>query len=120
MNKINIQDKFSLFKSYWDPKTIAELNGQLVKLVKFKGEFDWHKHDNEDELFLVIKGSFDMQFRDRIETLNEGEMIVVPRWTEHCPKADEEVRVMIFEPKSVLNTGDARGSDKTVEKPEWI
>ncbi len=99
---------------------MPSLTGKYVKLVKFKGEFDWHKHDDEDEMFLVVKVAFDMQFRERTVILNEGEMIFVPRGVEHCPKAEGEVHVMIFEPKSVLNTGDAVGSDKTVNKLEWI
>ena len=119
MNKINLLDKFSLIDSYWDPKIIGELNNQYVKLVKFKGEFDWHKHDNEDELFLVVKGKFDMQLRDITITLNENELIVVPRGTEHCPKANDEVHVLLFEPASTLNTGDVK-SDKTINKPDKI
>jgi mannose-6-phosphate isomerase-like protein (cupin superfamily) len=120
MNKINLTNKLNLFNTHWEPKIIAELNGQYVKLAKFKGEFDWHKHDSEDEMFLVIRGSLEIQFRDKTEKLNEGEMIVIPRGVEHCPKADKEVHVMLFEPKSVLNTGDAIESDKTVNKLEWL
>ena len=119
MKKINLDKKLSQFHTYWDPKIIGELNGQYVKLVKFKGEFDWHKHENEDELFMVIKGSFEMQFRDRIETIEENEIIIVPRGVEHCPKAENEVHVMLFEPVSTLNTGNII-SDKTVENPEAI
>jgi mannose-6-phosphate isomerase-like protein (cupin superfamily) len=106
MNKINILEKFSHIHSHWDPKIIGELNQQHVKLVKFKGEFDWHKHNNEDELFMVVKGQFDMQFRDKTITLNANEIIIVPRGTEHCPKADDEVYVLLFEPASTLNTGN--------------
>ena len=119
MNTINLLDKFSLIDSYWDPKIIGELNNQHVKLVKFKGEFVWHKHEKEDELFLVVKGEFDMQFRDRTITLNEKDLIVIPRGTEHCPKAKDEVHVLLFEPVTTLNTGDVR-SDKTINNPEKI
>ena len=119
MNKLNLLDKFSRIDSYWDPKIIGELNNQHVKLVKFKGEFVWHKHENEDELFLVVKGKFDMQFRDKTITLNETDLIIVPRGTEHCPKAKDEVHVLLFEPVTTLNTGDVR-SDKTIHKPEKI
>ena len=117
MDKINLLEKFSRIDTYWDPKIIGELNNQQVKLVKFKGEFDWHKHDNEDELFLVVKGKFEMQFRDKRVTVNENEIIIVPRGIEHCPKADEEIHVLLFEPVSLLNTGDVK-SDKTVHNPE--
>jgi mannose-6-phosphate isomerase-like protein (cupin superfamily) len=119
MDKINIAEKLSLFNTHWDPKIIAELNNQHVKLVKFAGEFDWHKHDNEDELFLVISGSFKMQFRDRIVTLSENELIIVPKGMEHCPKAEEEVHVLLFEPISTLNTGNITGN-KTVPHPEIL
>ena len=119
MKKINLDKKLAQFHTYWEPKIIGELNGQYVKLVKFKGEFEWHKHDNEDELFMVIKGSFEMQFRDRIETIEENEIIIVPSGVEHCPKAENEVHVMLFEPVSTLNTGNII-SDKTVENPEDI
>jgi mannose-6-phosphate isomerase-like protein (cupin superfamily) len=119
MEKINILDKFSLIDTYWDPKIIGELNNQQVKLVKFRGEFDWHKHDNEDELFLVVNGTLDMQFRDKTITLYENDLIIVPRGVEHCPKAIEEVHVLLFEPVSTLNTGDAK-SDKTVNNPDKI
>jgi len=119
MDKINLAEKFSLFTKHWDPKIVGELNDQHVKLVKFAGEFDWHKHDLEDELFLVIKGSFEMQFRDRTETLREGELIIVLRGVEHCPKAEKEVQVLLFEPKTTLNTGNAE-SDKTVTIPDEI
>ena len=104
MEKINLAEKFSRITEHYDPRIAGELNGQMVKLVKFKGEFTWHHHENEDEMFLVIKGSFDMHFRDRIETINEGEFIIVPRRVEHKPVADEEVEVMLFEPASTLNT----------------
>jgi len=119
MDKINLLEKFSRIHTHWDPKIIGELNNQQVKLVKFMGEFDWHKHDNEDELFTVIKGKFDMQFRDKTITLNENELIVVPRGIEHCPIAQKEVNVLLFEPASTLNTGNVR-SEKTKNNLEKI
>ncbi|MBN9292645.1 MAG: cupin domain-containing protein [Flavobacteriia bacterium] len=109
MNKINISEKFSLFSEYWSPKIVGELNDQHVKLAKFKGEFVWHKHDNEDELFMVIKGVLKMEFRDKTEIVNENEFIIVPKGVEHKPVADEEVWVLLFEPKETLNTGNTIG-----------
>lgn len=106
MQKVNIHQKLSLFSDYWSPKIVGELNGQQVKLVKFKGEFVWHKHDNEDELFLVIKGSFKMEYRDRVEIINENEFIIVPRGVEHRPVAKREVAIMLFEPATTVNTGN--------------
>ncbi|HEY1032484.1 MAG TPA: cupin domain-containing protein [Flavipsychrobacter sp.] len=107
MDKVNLAEKLALFSEHWSPKVVGQLNGQHVKLVKFKGEFVWHKHDNEDEMFFVIKGSFRMEYRDKTITLNENEFLVVPKGTEHRPVADEEVCVMLFEPATTLNTGDA-------------
>ena len=106
MDKVNITEKLSLFSEYWSPKVAGELNGQQVKLVKFKGEFVWHKHDNEDEMFYVLKGSFNMEFRDKTVMINENEFIIVPRGVEHRPVAPEEVSVMLFEPATTLNTGN--------------
>jgi mannose-6-phosphate isomerase-like protein (cupin superfamily) len=106
MNKVNLIEKFGLFKEHWSPKIVGELNGQQVKLAKFQGEFVWHKHDEEDELFYVVKGSFRMELRDKTIELEEGEMLVVPRGVEHRPVAEKEVWVMLFEPASTLNTGD--------------
>lgn len=106
MQTINLRHKFSLFNEYWSPHIIAELNGQQVKLVKLSGPFTWHHHDNEDELFLVVKGRFRMEFRDRSVLVNEGELIVVPRGEEHRPIADEEAHVLLFEPATTLNTGN--------------
>jgi len=106
MNKVNINDKLSLFNEHWDPKVVGELNGQYVKLVKFQGEFVWHKHDNEDEMFFVIKGKFNMEYRDKTVELKENEFIIVPKGVEHRPVAKEEVSVMLFEPATVLNTGN--------------
>jgi len=106
MHKVNLLQKFSLFTEHWSPKIVGELNGQHVKLVKSIGEFVWHKHDNEDELFLVVKGSFQMEFRDETVILNEGEFLIVPRGVEHRPVAKEEVWILLFEPATTLNTGD--------------
>ena len=106
MNKININEKLDLISEYWDPKIVGELNEQYVKLVKFKGEFVWHKHDNEYEMFYVIKGSFKMALRDKTIVLNENEFFIVPKGIEHKPVADDEVSVMLFEPATTLNTGD--------------
>ena len=104
--KINIGKKFELFSEHWRPKIIAEFNDQEVKLVKFKGEFIWHCHDLEDELFLVWRGSFRIEFRDQIVELKEGELFVVERGIEHRTVADEEVEVLIFEPRATCNTGN--------------
>src|SRR5450432_115522 len=106
MQKVNLAEKFSLFTEYWSPKIAGELNGQYVKLVKFKGPFTWHHHEHEDELFLVVKGSFVMEFRDKNVELNEGEFIIVPRGVEHRPNAAEEVSVLLFEPATTLNTAN--------------
>jgi mannose-6-phosphate isomerase-like protein (cupin superfamily) len=119
MEKIDIAQKLSLFQEHWQPKIIAELNGQHVKLAKFQGEFIWHRHDVEDELFLVIQGSFTMKFRDRDVHLKQGEMIVVPAGVEHQPVAEEEVHVLLFEPKSTLNTGNVH-NERTVKTLGWI
>lgn len=106
LSKVNLEQKFQLFTEHWSPKIVGELNGQQVKLVKFKGEFVWHKHDHEDELFFVVKGNFKMEFRDRIVIVNENEFLIVPKGSEHKPIAEEEVWVMLFEPATTLNTGD--------------
>lgn len=144
MQKINLADKLSLFTKHWSPKIIAGLNGQHVKLVKFRGEFVWHQHEHEDELFLVVRGSFRMefkepvhsllrksklslgrrrkggvQFRGRTVELREGELLVVPRGVEHRPIADSEVCVLLFEPAATVNTGSAGGA-RTVSRPDWI
>lgn len=144
MQKINLTEKLSKFSAHWNPKVIAELNGQHVKLVKFRGEFVWHHHEHEDELFLVVRGNFRMEFRepvrgklrksklssgrrrrggvpfrDRAVELREGEMLVVPRGVEHRPVADEEVCVLLFEPAATVNTGTTGGA-RTVAHPEWI
>ena len=106
MDKINLLEKLNLVKEYWSPKIVGQLNGQQVKLAKFKGEFMFHQHENEDELFMVIKGKFRMEFRDKTVEVNEGEILIVPRGVEHKPVAEEEVWVMLFEPASTLNTGN--------------
>jgi len=120
MQKITIDEKFQLFSEHWRPKVIAELNGQEVKLVKFKGAFTWHHHEKEDELFLVWKGAFRMEFRDRIVELNAGDCIVVPHGVEHRPVADNEVEILLFEPASTINTGTANTSALTALKGEKI
>jgi mannose-6-phosphate isomerase-like protein (cupin superfamily) len=114
MNKVNLLEKFGLFQEHWSPKIVGELNGQQVKLVKLQGEFVWHQHEAEDELFLVVKGNFDMEFRDKTVALHEGEFLVVPRGVEHKPVAKEEVWVMLFEPATTLNTGNVV-NEKTKE-----
>jgi mannose-6-phosphate isomerase-like protein (cupin superfamily) len=119
MDKVNLKDKLKLIKKHWKPKIVGELNGQHLRLVKFQGEFVWHKHEIEDEMFLVVAGSFDMQFCDRTVTVEEGEFIIVPHGVEHCPKADKEVHVLLFEPAGTVNTGNA-GGDRTVNNIEHI
>lgn len=108
MEKVNLPEKFSHISDHWNPRIAGELNGQMVKLVKFIGEFVWHKHDHEDELFLVVEGEFDMEFRDRTETIHKDEFIIVPRGVEHRPVARAECSVLLFEPATTLNTGDVR------------
>ena len=119
MNKVDIAEKFSRFSEPWSPKIVGELNGQMVKLVRFQGEFVWHHHDDEDEMFLVIGGEFRMEFRDRSVTVRAGEFIVVPRGVEHRPVAEREAQVMLFEPATTLNTGDVR-NERTRERLERI
>jgi mannose-6-phosphate isomerase-like protein (cupin superfamily) len=110
MQKINLSEKFSLISDHWNPRIAGELNGQLIKLVKFQGPFTWHHHESEDEMFLVVKGRFRMDYREngaeRGEWIEAGEFIVVPRGVEHCPVAEEECEVLLFEPASTLNTGN--------------
>ncbi len=114
MDEIHLVEKFQLFNEYWSPKIIGDLNDSYVKIAKFKGEFTWHTHENEDEMFFIIKGVLTVKFKDRDICLKEGEMIIVPKGTEHMPVALEEVHVLLIEPKSTLNTGNVV-SDKTVE-----
>ena len=118
MIKINVAEKLSLFQDHWNPRIVGELNGQHVKLVKFKGEFVWHKHDQEDELFYVLQGQFKMEFRDKVIDIKENEFLIVPRGIEHRPVADCEVSIMLFEPASTINTGNAEGelTKHTLEK----
>jgi mannose-6-phosphate isomerase-like protein (cupin superfamily) len=118
MEKVNLNEKFSHFQDHWHPRIIGELNGQHVKAVKLKGEFVWHHHDHEDELFLVTKGTLRMEFRDKAVDIHEGEFIIVPRGVEHKPVANEEVHVVLFEPATTINTGNVENEKtrKTLEK----
>ena len=106
MQKVNLAEKLALFSDHWNPRVVGELNGQQVKLAKLKGEFVWHHHDHEDELFLVLSGTLLMRLRDRDVAINAGEFFIVPRGVEHLPVAEEEVHVLLFEPASTLNTGN--------------
>src|SRR5215813_13104250 len=117
MDTVNLKQKFSLFSDHWKPRVIGELNDSHVKIAKIKGEFVWHHHDNEDELFLVMHGTLRMKFRDREERIGPGEFIIVPRGVEHCPVADEEVHIVLIEPKSTLNTGNIT-NERTVAELE--
>lgn len=122
--KVDLREKFAGIDKHWSPRIAAELNGQHVKLVKFVGEFVWHKHDHEDELFLVVQGGFRMDYRDEagVESaieLTEGQFLVVPRGVEHRPVAQSEVSVLLFEPASTVNTGDAE-DERRVEKLQWV
>lgn len=119
MDPVNLAAKLGTFSEYWSPKIVGELNGQQVKLVKFLGPFVWHHHDQEDELFYVVKGRFRMEFRDRAVDVVTGEFIIVPRGVEHRPVADQEVEVMLFEPASTLNTGNVR-NERTIERLERL
>ena len=119
MEKVNVAEKLTRIREYWKPYIVAELNGQHVKLDKIKGEFVWHHHPVEDEMFLVVKGRFRMEFRDKHVWLEEGELIVVPRGVEHRPVAEEEAHILLFEPVSTLNTGNVR-DERTLEKIERI
>ncbi|MFK7771468.1 MAG: cupin domain-containing protein [Saprospiraceae bacterium] len=120
MKNINLQEKYKLIHEHWSPKIIGELNGQHVKLAKISGEFVWHSHEHEDELFMVIKGKLFMDFRDRTEIVKEGEIIIIPRGVEHRPRTEnEEVQIMLFEPASTVNTGKVV-SDLTKENLEKI
>jgi mannose-6-phosphate isomerase-like protein (cupin superfamily) len=119
MKKVNLSEKFKLFSEYWSPRIVGELNGQYVKLAKFKGEFMWHSHANEDELFLVVKGTLRIELRDESITLNEGEFYIVPKGVEHKPVADEEAHIMLLEPKFTEQTGGIE-SDLLVDNQPWI
>jgi len=117
-DKIKLDEKFGLFSERWRPKVIARLNGQEVKIVKVQGEFPWHRHESEDEFFLVWRGRFRVEFRDRVVELEAGECIAVPRGVEHRTAADEEAQVICFEPAGVLNTGNV--SDETFTAPGGV
>jgi mannose-6-phosphate isomerase-like protein (cupin superfamily) len=119
METVNLKDKFSKFSDYCNPRVIGEVNDCAVKAVKLKGEFIWHHHDNEDELFFVVKGTLRMKFRDREAVVREGEFVIVPRGVEHCPVADEEVHIVLLEPKSTLNTGNVV-NERTVNELERL
>lgn len=119
METINLTEKFSRFSDYCNPRVIGDVNDCHVKAVKLKGEFIWHHHDQEDELFLVVKGTLRMKFRDREAVVREGEFVIVPRGVEHCPVAEEEVHIILIEPKSTLNTGNIN-NERTVAQLERI
>ena len=119
MEKINLSEKLTLFDDYWSPRIVGALNGQHVKIAKLKGEFVWHHHENEDELFLVLKGCLTIKLRDRDVVLEAGECLIVPRGVDHKPVAEDEVHVLFFEPAGTLNTGNTR-NDRTIECPERI
>jgi mannose-6-phosphate isomerase-like protein (cupin superfamily) len=118
MEVVNLSQKLDLFTEHWHPRIVGELNDSYVKLAKLKDEFVWHKHENEDELFLVVKGELQIKLRDRDLLIKEGEFVIIPKGVEHCPVADEEVHVILLEPKSTLNTGDQQ-NERTVEA-KWI
>jgi len=118
MDKVNIAEKFTHFSDQWSPRIIGTLNDYHIKIVKVEGEFVWHKHDETDELFFIVKGQLLMKFRDRDVLLNEGEMIIVPKGVEHMPVAQEECYMMLIEPKETVNTGDVE-NDRTVDA-QWI
>jgi mannose-6-phosphate isomerase-like protein (cupin superfamily) len=119
MDKVVLAEKFALFDEKWSPKIVGELNGQYVKLVKVQGDFVWHQHENEDELFLVTKGRLNIHLRDRQVSLGEGELFIVPAGAEHKPTADEETYVILLEPVSTVNTGDQR-DERTRDHLDWI
>jgi mannose-6-phosphate isomerase-like protein (cupin superfamily) len=119
MEKVNLAEKLSLFKEHWSPKIVGELNGQMVKLVKFKGPFVWHHHDHEDELFYVVNGHFNMEFENKTVTIKKGEFIIVPKGVEHRPNAHEECEVMLFEPATTLNTGNIE-DEKTLKQLQHL
>lgn len=119
INKVNINDKLAQFSDHWHPRIVGELNGQQVKLAKLKGEFVWHSHEQEDEMFLVIKGSFKMELRDKVLDIQEGEFIIIPKGVEHRPVAEQEVHIMLFEPASTLHTGTTE-SELSRNNQEWL
>ena len=113
MEKVNLTEKFALITEHWRPKVVGELNEQEIKLVKFQGEFPWHHHEREDEMFMAVKGSFRIEFRDKTVELSEGEFVIVPRGVEHRPVAETEVEVLLFEPNNLLNTGNVEDAQFT-------
>ena len=119
MDKVNIAEKMSLFNEYWSPKILGELNDSYIKAAKLKGEFLWHKHEQEDEMFFVVQGTLMIRLREKDVVLNAGEFIAIPRGVEHMPVAEEEVQILMIEAKTTVNTGDVR-SERTVDEPEWI
>jgi mannose-6-phosphate isomerase-like protein (cupin superfamily) len=119
MDKVNLAEKYERIQEYWQPKIVGELNGQVVKIAKIKGEFIWHQHEQEDELFFVTQGHLTLKLRDRDVTLLEGEFFIVPRGVEHKPVAEEEVHILLFEPAGTLNTGDVR-DERTIDEVEKI
>ena len=118
MDKVNLAEKFALIKERWTPKIAGELNGSYVKLAKLKGEFIWHHHEHEDEMFMVVKGKLLIRFRDRDISLEEGEFLIIPKGVEHLPVADEETQIILIEPASTLNTGNVR--DEHTKAADWI
>ena len=120
MTKVNLDEKFAKFSEHWQPKLVGRVNQTDVRLVKIQGDFDWHAHADEDEMFVVLKGEMRMAFRDRVERVRAGEFIIVPRGTEHRPGADEECEIMLIEPSSVVNTGDGGATERTVTEMETI
>lgn len=116
MSVVNIAQKLSLFNEYWSPKIIGEFNNQKIQVVKLKGEFVWHSHEVEDEMFLVIKGTLKINFRDRVEVIEEGEFITIPHGVEHKPEAQEEVHIILIEPKGTVNTGNAKDTNLTAKE----
>lgn len=119
MEKINLKEKLALFSDHWSPKIITEMNDYQIKLVKIKGDFVWHNHEDTDELFFVIEGKMKIEFKDKIVELNEGEMYVVPKGIEHKPYSDNECKILLIEPRGVVNTGENNG-DLTAENDIWI
>lgn len=119
VDKVNLSERMSRISEHWQPRIVGELNGQHVKLARLQGEFVWHRHEQEDELFLVLDGTLQMQLRDGVVEVESGEFLIVPRGVEHRPVAPDEVQVLLFEPIGTLNTGDAEDL-RTVENPEWL
>ena len=120
IHKVSIKEKLAQFDDHWNPRIVGALNGQHIKLVKAQGVFDWHSHEQEDEMFLVVKGNFEMHLRDRVIPISEGEFIIIPKGIEHKPVAQEEVHIMLFEPMSTVNTGNNSGSEFTQKRVDWL